>query len=149
MPTSQLSSRFHSLSWPGIERQVGLRPRGRVALDDGADILDAMETLLSWEGRMVRSALLLVGKRRFQMQTFEAFEPAMQLRWQGKLRHVICRPSLDACRRFHLRPQRLRLIFDNGAGIDAVIEHVHESVLRGSRLALAIGKDLRLVLEPM
>lgn len=98
---------------------------------------------------MVRSALLLVGKRRFQLQTFEAFQPAMQLRWQGKLRHVICRPSIDACRRFQLRPQRLRLIFDNGAGVEAVIEHLHESMKRGSRLALGIGKDLRLILEPL
>ena len=83
------------------------------------------------------------------MQTFEAFQPAMQLRWQGRLRHVVCRPSVDACRRFHLRPQRLRLIFDNGPGIEAVIEQLHESARRGNRLALVVGKDLRLVLEPV
>lgn len=108
-----------------------------------------METLLSWEGRMVRAALLLVGSSRFQLQSFEAFQPAMQVRWRGRLRHVICRPSLDACQRFDLRPQRLRLIFDGGPRLEVAVAHLHQPARRGSRLALMISKDLRLVLEPM
>lgn len=118
-------------------------------LGEETELLAAVEMLLSWEGRMVRSALLLVGGSRFQMQTFEAFQPALHVRWRGRLQHVICRPSLDACRQFDLRPQRLRLIFAGGPRIEVAIEHVYQSARRGARLALMVSKDLRLVIEPL
>lgn len=117
-------------------------------MDGHAQFCALIETLMRWEGKWVRGCLLQVGGR-FALGTTHALRTSVRMRWRGELRGVACRPPVAVCRRYALRPQRLRLIFNGGPRLEVDVEQLRSHVVRGNRLILVVHEDWHLILEPV